>query len=89
MTLPPLSDCAAQLGTSFTVQGAPAAMTWILAVAEASAYGGYSLIFHGPLDPVVAQQIVTLEHAEMGELSLFVVPVGPDGDAMRYQATVN
>jgi hypothetical protein len=34
------------------------------------------------------QQIYTLKHAEFGELDLFLVPLGPKGDGMSYEAIV-
>ena len=37
----------------------------------------FSLIFLGPADPVLEQQIVPLQHDQMGRLDLFLVPVGP------------
>jgi hypothetical protein len=46
----------------------------------------FSLLFRGPLVPHCAQGIYSLQHEKMGELSLFLVPVGPDGEGMRYQA---
>ncbi|MCP4164319.1 MAG: hypothetical protein GY759_00305 [Chloroflexi bacterium] len=46
----------------------------------------FSLIFRGPEEPVLAQQICPLEHDEMGMLSLFLVPLGLDGQGMRYEA---
>ncbi|MEK6262657.1 MAG: hypothetical protein AABP62_29015 [Planctomycetota bacterium] len=52
----------------------------------------FSLIFHGPLRPVVPQQIVPLEHAQLGRLEMFLVPLGPERklpQKMRYQAIFN
>jgi len=34
------------------------------------------------------QQIYTLKHAELGELELFLVPLGPKGDGMSYEVIV-
>lgn len=44
----------------------------------------FSLIFHG--DFLVPQQIWTLRHPRLGELDLFMVPLGPDG---RYEVIFN
>ena len=49
----------------------------------------FSLIFHGPGPGALPQQIFTLEHPELGRLDFFLVPLGPDGDRMRYEAVVN
>jgi hypothetical protein len=46
----------------------------------------FSLIFRGPATPFVPQGTYALSHAELGELDLFLVPLGPDGDGMRYEA---
>jgi hypothetical protein len=45
----------------------------------------FSLIFHAVPEPVVAQQICCLRHPDLGELELFVVPIGPDPNGMRYE----
>ncbi len=47
------------------------------------------MIFRGPGDPVLAQQICALEHVEMGRLDLFLVPVGPEKGSMLYEAVFN
>jgi hypothetical protein len=49
----------------------------------------FSLIFNAPGPAFMEQQIFTLEHAELGEFDLFLVPLGPKGDRMRYEAVVN
>jgi hypothetical protein len=48
----------------------------------------FSLIFVGPLEPVLQQSIRRLRHAELGELELFLVPVGPDQEntGIQYEA---
>jgi hypothetical protein len=54
----------------------------------------FTVLFHGPLRPVMAQGICRVEHEELGTLELFIVPVGPDepadpgqaSTAMRYEA---
>lgn len=63
------------------------------AVAKAAAAYGrrapFSLFFRGPLRPLMPQRIYTLEHAELGRFDLFLVPIGPDGTGMRYEAVFN
>ena len=49
----------------------------------------FSLLFHASGTGHLPQQIFTLEHEELGELSLFLVPLGPDGDRMRYEAVIS
>jgi hypothetical protein len=46
----------------------------------------FSVVFRGPASPVLAQSIYGLHHAELGELELFLVPLGPDGEGIRYEA---
>jgi hypothetical protein len=45
----------------------------------------FSLIFHAADDRYVPQQICTIRNPEIGELSLFVVPLGPDDRGFGYQ----
>jgi hypothetical protein len=46
----------------------------------------FSLLFRGPRVPLLPQRIYRLEHERMGALDLFIVPLGPDGDGLRYEA---
>jgi hypothetical protein len=46
----------------------------------------FSLVFRGPTGPVVPQGTHRLRHGEVGELDLFLVPIGPDSEGMRYEA---
>lgn len=46
----------------------------------------FSLLFHGPLSPFLPQRIYRLQHAVLAPLDLFLVPLGPAGDRMRYEA---
>jgi len=51
----------------------------------------FSAYFRGPRAPVLLQRIYRLDHAEMGTLDLFLVPIGPDpkGGGMSYEAVFN
>ncbi|WP_019499606.1 DUF6916 family protein [Pseudanabaena sp. PCC 6802] len=46
----------------------------------------FSLIFQGPLETALPQRTYTLEHAEMGKLDIFLVPVARRQDGMQYEA---
>ena len=54
----------------------------------------FSILFHGPLQPVMPQGIYRVEHEQLDAMDLFLVPVGPDEPpvpgqaptAMRYEA---
>ena len=37
----------------------------------------FRLLFRGPSLPILPQCIYPLEHAELGRLELFIVPIGP------------
>jgi hypothetical protein len=49
----------------------------------------FSLIFLGPGEFVLPQQIYALRHDALGELEIFLVPVGRDAEGVRYQAVFN
>jgi hypothetical protein len=46
----------------------------------------FSILFRGPMTPAFHQGTLTLEHEKLGAMDLFLVPVGPDSQGMRYQA---
>jgi hypothetical protein len=46
----------------------------------------FSLVFRGPLRPMLEQGIRPLAHDALGELPLFLVPIAAEPDGMRYQA---
>lgn len=49
----------------------------------------FSLIFNGPLAPVLPQRIYHLNHESLGSMEIFLVPVGPEGQSMQYEAVFN
>lgn len=49
----------------------------------------FSLTFYGPGDLLMPQQTYTLEHEQMGELQVFLVPVRRDPDKILYEAVFN
>jgi hypothetical protein len=46
----------------------------------------FSLVFAGPLKPILPQAIYRVENPVMGALELFLVPLGPKGDVCHYEA---
>jgi hypothetical protein len=46
----------------------------------------FSLLFTGPSTPVLSQGTYELQHAAVGEVALFLVPIGADADGARYEA---
>ena len=53
----------------------------------------FSLLFLGPLHPILPQATYSLEHPALGRLEIFLVPIGPDPSGkqsgMRYEAAFN
>ena len=49
----------------------------------------FSLVFLGKDPRVLPQRLYRLEHAEMGEVTIFLVPVGKDAEGVSYQAVFN
>jgi len=89
------ADFAGRLGEEFEVPDAGLVLTLDEAT-ESSAPGGtgpdgqtrhqFSLVFAGPLEPALPQGTARTVHADLGEQYLFLVPLGPRGDTMRYEA---
>ncbi|HWJ81687.1 MAG TPA: hypothetical protein VNS55_05575 [Nocardioides sp.] len=46
----------------------------------------FSLVFAGPAEPLLEQGIRELSNAALGDLALFLVPIGLDADGARYEA---
>ena len=49
----------------------------------------FSLVFRGPSETPLDQRMYELHHPELGDLPLFLVPIGPDGTGLLYEALVN
>jgi hypothetical protein len=80
-----------RVGDSFTIDAAPVLVELVLESANAAGErpGGrepFSLVFRGPLEPLLAQAIYRLEHADLGALEIFIVPIGQDADSTSYEA---
>lgn len=46
----------------------------------------FSVVFAGPREPVLEQAIIPLAHETLGDLDIFLVPVGRDDHATYYEA---
>ena len=46
----------------------------------------FTLVFRGPGPVVLPQQTYTVQHEEMGEMEIFLVPIGSDAKGVRYEA---
>ena len=49
----------------------------------------FALLFHGPQNPFLPQSIYHVEHDQLGELDIFLVPVGRDQNGFQYEAVFN
>lgn len=49
----------------------------------------FSLVFLGPLTPILPQRTWDLAHAAVGSVAIFLVPLGPKDGRMRYEAVFN
>ena len=57
---------------------------------EQSGLERFSAYFEGPAaSPYLPQQLYHLEHADLGGLDLFLVPISGDGNGFRYEAVFN
>jgi hypothetical protein len=94
VTLASFTEC---LGTPFQLDAGEAlALDLTLIEATATAYSrrangepSFSLIFRGPMRPILFQQIYRLNHRLLGVMELFLVPIGPDQTGMGYQVIFN
>lgn len=48
--------------------------------------GAFSLLFRGPAEPGLDQGTVLLTHPALGEIAIFLVPVGARADSRDYEA---
>ena len=91
-------DFKSHLGTSFRLH-LSAAEQLELVLAEVTAHPylppiprrrrGFSLLFRSVLPGHLPQGTYRLEHEQMGGLELFLVPIGPRGGGMCYEAVFN
>jgi hypothetical protein len=49
----------------------------------------FSILFRGPLETPLVQRIYRMEHAQMGALELFIVPVARNEQGYEYEAVFN
>ena len=92
-----LRDFFERVGERFRVVGpdAPVVLALVEAIdlsrpgAPGSRRSPFSLVFRGPLSPVMPQHTYPLEHPALGRLEIFLVPIGPDASGMRYEAVFN
>jgi len=77
-------------GKTFAVQ--PAGTLHLASVTPGRQQPGYeifSLIFHGPASSVLPQGSYNLQAEGIEPMDIFLVPIGPVGGQMQYQALFN
>lgn len=73
----------------------PLALTLAEATPLPARYGGdgfrppFSLIFSGSLEYALSQRLYRLQNEALGEITIFLVPVGKDAQGYSYQALFN
>jgi hypothetical protein len=85
-----------QLNTPFRIHfGGEAPLEAVLTLVRLhEPHGGprpqpFSVYFRGPRQPVLPQAIYRVENDRMGTMDIFLVPIGPDGQGMGYEAVFN
>jgi len=56
---------------------------------EQSGMERFSVFFEGPGSPRLPQRLYSLEHEEMGEFEIFLVPISGNEKGFRYEAVFN
>jgi hypothetical protein len=90
---------AACLNQGFTIEGGDGSRIEV-ALIDVQARGApigqgpagrqpFSAVFRGPREPILPQRIYALGNATLGEIQLFLVPIGPDDEGIRYEAVFN
>ncbi len=90
-------DFAAHSGSRYLLRLAGAAEPIPLELVEVTGGGPgprrggrpFSLVFRGPRSPSLPQAQYQLEHAAMGELDIFLVPIALDAQGLCYEAVFN
>jgi hypothetical protein len=83
---------AGHLNSKFRFQSAPAVTELELVnVSDASTplHVNFTLLFRGPQQPLLPQQIYTVEHDQLGRFDLFIVPIKRDAQGLQYEAIFN
>ena|SRR5271154_3633051 len=76
--------------TSYTVEG-PVLALRLVEVRKLSAPPGweqFSAFFHGPVSPLAMQGTYRFTHSVLGEIGLFMMPVGREAEAIHYEVCV-
>lgn len=81
------------VGETFTVGGEEGAAVELLLVEAEHKDAGphaprppFSLLFHGPAEPLLPQGTYRFEHPSLGAMEIFIVPLGRDEHGAVYEA---
>lgn len=89
---PTIETFAGHEGEAFTVDGTVGlAVTLTSVTTWGQPFGDgfrqpFTLQFHGPLEPFLPQRTYRVGHHFLGEIEVFLVPLGPDQSGMRYES---
>jgi hypothetical protein len=86
------STFAEHLNSTFRLHHEPASTELeLIEVSDGSTNGhvNFSLLFRGPLQPLLPQRIYPVEHDRLGRFDLFIVPIKRDAHGLQYQAVFN
>ena len=84
-------EYAAQLNTNFqlTEIGIDLELVEVPAKVVTPQQEMFSLIFRGPKDRFLEQNIYQMRHEKLGDGALFIVPLALDAEGYRYEAGFN
>jgi hypothetical protein len=85
------------IGTDFSIEVGDGVVTTVLDSVQRHgqrSHGNrtepFALVFLGPSGSPLPQATYSLAHSELGELAIFLVPIGPDDTGRhRYEAVFN
>jgi hypothetical protein len=92
-TEPTIETFKPAVGDAFTLGGEGGAKIELLLVEAERKDAGphaprppFSLLFHGPPKPLLPQATYRFEHASLGVMEIFIVPLGRDEHGSAYEA---
>ena len=91
-----VDDFAPHTGSEFSLQ-VPEGQPITLTLREATQLGqpapgwrhGFSLQFGGPKTPALPQQVYSMGHDVIGDMDIFIVPIGETAEERQYEAIFN
>ena len=86
------STFSAHLNSTFRLSHGSATMDLVLVeILDGSTprQVNFSLLLRGPLEPPLPQQIYPLEHDQLGQFDLLIVPIKRDANGLYYEAVFN